>query len=123
MQRLQSHIATLTALGMLLFLLSSSVNGDSPAQATPLDASVIDEVARYATDLQPDDRLVEFEGVVAKASNVHGVHVNGTRYYYRVLHHVSFDPASRGAAAAFETVGTIHPETEWEVRIYREAQR
>ncbi len=58
----------------------------------------LEHVLSYARAMQPDDTLVQVRpGVFAKHSNVHGVQINGTTYYYDVASHQSFGPLRSGA--------------------------
>ncbi len=54
-------------------------------------------IVSYIDSEREDDPLVQVRpGIWAKRSNVEGVLINGTRYYYALLPHASFDPLSRG---------------------------
>jgi hypothetical protein len=58
----------------------------------------LDHVLSYARAMQPDDTLVQVRpGVFAKSSNVNGVTLNGTTYYYDIASHQSFGPLRSGA--------------------------
>jgi hypothetical protein len=93
----------------------------SPEQVPGAADTVRAAVAARLTEWDPDtDPLINLSGgAQAKSSNVLGVEVDGTRYFYRSLHHASFDPLSRGQAGDYVTVAVLHPGTEWEVEIYR----
>jgi hypothetical protein len=67
----------------------------SPAQLSP---DQLEHILNYARAMQPDDTLVQVRpGVFAKSSNVHGVTLNGTTYYYDIASHQSFGPLRSGA--------------------------
>jgi hypothetical protein len=67
----------------------------SPAQLSP---DQLEHILSYARAMQPDDTLVQVRpGVFAKHSNVHGVTLNGTTYYYDIASHQSFGPLRSGA--------------------------
>ena len=69
----------------------------SPAQLSP---DQLDYILSYARAMQPDDALVQVRpGVFAKFSNVHGVTLNGTTYYYDIASHQSFGPLRSGTLA------------------------
>lgn len=82
--------------------------------------SVMEHISLYVGGHRTDDPLVSVNGGEAKSSNVHGIQIAGTRYYYRVTGHASFDPLSRATLAQSETVGVLHPGSDWEVVIYQE---
>ena len=76
-------------------LTAPSVAPIAPVQLSP---EQLEHVLSYARAMQPDDTLVQVRpGVFAKRSNVHGVTVNGTTYYYDVASHQSFGPLRSGA--------------------------
>jgi hypothetical protein len=57
----------------------------------------VEVVLSYASQMRADDGLVEVRpGVWAKSSNVYGVSVGGTAFYYQIGGHASFDPVSLG---------------------------
>ena len=67
----------------------------APAQLSP---EQLEHVLGYARAMRPDDSLVQVRpGVFAKHSNVHGVTMNGTTYYYDIASHQSFGPLRSGA--------------------------
>ncbi|MBI2911316.1 MAG: hypothetical protein HYY05_04180 [Chloroflexi bacterium] len=85
------------------------------------EEKVVDAVRRSLLEWRPEsDPLVTVAGgLQVKASNYYGVEIEGTRYYYRPLHHVSQDPVTRGAASDYDVVARLNPGTTWEVEIYR----
>ncbi|GIW06393.1 MAG: hypothetical protein KatS3mg060_1198 [Dehalococcoidia bacterium] len=56
------------------------------------------QVAQFASSYRPDiDPLVQTSGgSFVKASNYHGVLIQGVRYFYNLPGHLSFDPVGRG---------------------------
>ena len=63
-----------------------------------LSSDQLEHVLSYARAMQPDDTLVQVRpGVFAKSSNVNGVPLNGTTYYYDIASHQSFGPLRSGA--------------------------
>ena len=69
----------------------------APAALSP---EQLDHVLSYARAMQPDDTLVQIRpGVFAKSSNVNGVQLNGTTYYYDIASHQSFGPLRSGAVS------------------------
>jgi DNA/RNA endonuclease YhcR with UshA esterase domain len=65
---------------------------DQPAQALE-QAAIVEKMLGYIEGEQADDPLVEVEdGIFVKSSNVHGILIDGTRYYYSLFPHMSFDP-------------------------------
>lgn len=104
----------------------------APSQPNPLplepetsfgtaEERVVDAVQRSLLEWRPEsDPLVTVEGgAPVKSSNYDGVEIEGTRYYYRPLHHLSRDPVARGAARDYAVVARLNPGTAWEVEIYR----
>lgn len=87
----------------------------------PIQESVTDAVRRRITEWRPEsDPLITLEGgMQVKSSNYSGLEIEGTRYYYRPLHHVSHDPVTRGVARDYVVVARLNPGTAWEVEIYR----
>src|SRR5687767_10633355 len=81
----------------------------SPAQLSP---DQLDHILSYARGMQPNAALVQVRpGVFAKFSNVHGVTLNGTTYYYDIASRQPFGPLRSGTL----TESQINP-------IAREAQ-
>lgn len=58
---------------------------------------------------------------VAKSSNVHGVVVNGQRYFYSLQPHLSYDPLSRGAVKPQDTwiIAQMNASDGFNVLIYQ----
>jgi len=71
----------------------------SPLAVPEVQPSVADPVIivmEYVEGVRVDSLVQLDEFVWVKASNYHGVEVNGRRYYYQLSPHASFDPLSRG---------------------------
>lgn len=65
--------------------------------ASVVKEDVIDKVKSYIIDHREDDPLVEVDNDLwIKQSNVEGIVINGERYYYSLIPHMSFDPVSVG---------------------------
>ncbi|MCX6023185.1 MAG: hypothetical protein NTZ05_15950 [Chloroflexi bacterium] len=111
---------TALAAGMVLASLAAVVFAAPQPAATPT-AQIVATVQTAADRWEPErDPLVQTAtGAQAKTSNVHGIEVDGERYYYRMIHDASFDPKSRGEAGRFETVTTLDAGTPFELEIYR----
>lgn len=116
-------VALLSALcALVLFAAAAQAPAPDSGQAGDVQVrSVLTRVGSYVNTHRADDPLVSLDGVEAKSSNIYGIEVDGVRYYYRILRHASFDPLSRGTVAQSETIGVLHPGTEWEVAVYWEA--
>ena len=118
----RTGIRWLTALvaGMALASLAAVVLA-APQPAAAPTTQIVATVQSAADRWQPEsDPLVQTAaGVEAKTSNVQGVDVDGSRYYYRMVHGASFDPKSRGELGRFETVTTLDAGTPFELEIYR----
>ena len=107
-------------IGLTLSFLSSA-DSISKVQRTQAQINVADTLQSYiATWRQQDDPLVTLpDGVQAKSSNVNGVEIGGTRYYYQLTHHVSFDPLRLGKLTNYEVVSVVSPNSPDETIIYR----
>ncbi len=97
-------VFVVTALALLLpqtTVFSRSPATPRTAAAGPtFSPSDVESVLAYARSMRPDDELVQVRpGVFAKRSNVEGVDVGGTRLYYDIASHQSFDPLSSGKVA------------------------
>jgi len=88
---------------------------------SPSMARVTSVVRQHVNEWQPavDPLLIMDNGLQAKASNVNGIEIGGTRYYYRVRNSVSFDPVSLGTAQAARVVAVLDQGTHWETEIYK----
>lgn len=88
---------------------------------SPSVARITSVVRQHLSEWQPavDPLLTMDNGVQAKASNVNGIEIGGTRYYYRVRNSVSFDPLSRGTAGPVQVVAVLDQGTQWETEIYK----
>jgi hypothetical protein len=81
-------------------LFSRSLTAPRTASGPGLSPDNLETVLSYARSMRPDDDLVQVRpGVFAKRSNVEGVEVGGTRAYYDIASHQSFDPLSTGKLA------------------------
>lgn len=119
--RIPRTVRWTVSLAVGLGLASVAVVGlaSPPNAATPeplVVASVRDYVDQWTPERDPLVRLPN--GIEVKASNYYGVKVDGTRYYYRLVHDQSFDPKSRGEAGQFEAVATLDAGTPFELEIY-----
>jgi hypothetical protein len=94
-------IATLVLLTVVFFSLSALLpaSGVSPQS----QAAVVDRTPRAIAAIQQrltdevDDPMIEVaNGIFVRESNLHGVVVDGVKYFYAIQGHQSFDPLSRG---------------------------
>lgn len=88
----------------------------APSQA------VLDAILRYVNEWQKekDPLITLLNGAQVKSSNVYGVEIEGTKYFYRLSNSASFDPLSQGDELdKYEVITVIDSDTPWEVQIYR----
>ena len=92
-----------TALAFLIpqtppFLRQLTAPSAAPLAPAQLSPGQLEHILSYARAMQPDDTLVQVRpGVFAKHSNVHGVTLDGTTYFYDLASHQSFGPLRSGA--------------------------
>lgn len=92
----RSKNSFLCGVGLALYVVVVCTGAEDVALAMD-NQSHIDLVKTYIVQQREDDPLVEIEpGVWVKTSNISGVQVDGTTYYYNLSPHMSFDPVSRG---------------------------
>lgn len=93
-------LLALAAVGASMALPHQATRAIVPDRATRQPANRADltsTILSYIENEREDDPLVQVSGGIwAKRSNVEGISINGTRYYYALLPHASFDPLSRG---------------------------
>ncbi|QZT34966.1 hypothetical protein HUR95_06930 [Caldalkalibacillus thermarum TA2.A1] len=82
-------------------------------------AKIVKHVLTYAQTVRDDDPFIEAEpGVWVKQSNVEGIVVDGQRYYYSMIPHMSYDPLARGEVS-MEDIDILYDEQgEFPVMIY-----
>ncbi len=98
-------------------VLGRSLTFDSSARGLGgLEAVVLRYVNEWSESSDPLVTLTD--GRQAKYSNVYGIDVGGTRYFYQLTRQDSFDPLRRGALRDYETVAVLDAGTMWEVLIY-----
>jgi len=88
---------------------------------TPSVAQITGIVRQHINEWRPAlDPLITLEsGIQVKSSNLNGIEIGGTQYYYRLLNTMSFDPVSRGEANDYQRIAVLDQGTQWESEVYR----
>ncbi|MEI7644341.1 MAG: hypothetical protein WCJ55_08680 [Chloroflexales bacterium] len=83
--------------GVLFWVLFWLLPASTPF-ASPRDLTPVVEAVRGSLSGTINDPLIDVRpGVSARASNLRGLRMGGSVYYYFVEGHANFDPLSRGA--------------------------
>ena len=112
-----TSVFIVTALAFLIpqtpfFIRKLTAPSAAPVAPAQLSPDELERVFAYARSMQPDDDLVQVRpGVFAKRSNVHGVTIDGTTYYYDVAAHQSFGPL-RSCALSESQIQVIAREAQ-----------
>lgn len=90
----------LLIVGVLAWMLSTLVPSATPLTATAELAPVRAAIIAGMNGDQHDPLVEVHPGMSARASNLRGLSLNGTTYYYYIEGFANFDPLSRGGVRA-----------------------
>lgn len=72
-------------------------NSSSKESIQLIDERIIYNIKSYAHQQLEHDLLIEYKpNLWVKNSNVNGIHIDNTTYYYSLYPHMSYDPLTRG---------------------------
>lgn len=87
-------------------------NAFSSGRAPTDKQQIIDLVMAYVNEEKENDPLIEIEpDIWVKQSNIEGVDINGTTYYYSLFPHMSYDPVAAGKLSVEEVEVLMRDET------------